>query len=173
MNKLKSSALIILLFFQYSVSAFQIDSVAARNMSSYKKFDGLSQNAIVIKTSNNHIKYVDRIEYSSGELSNGEDRSFFVSVGPSWRFNKRVVRNKLAYIEFGISPTWISNSDFANESLGGNAFFTSNVQLGMRFGNHRDLSLSVRVQHISNGGLSSDNPGTDMVGIELSYLFGR
>jgi len=37
----------------------------------------------------------------------------------------------------------------------------------------RELTLSVRIHHISNGGLSSENPGTDMLGIELSYALGR
>lgn len=173
MNNIVTIALVTILLVNHQVAAFQIESVAARNMNSYKKFDGLSQNAVVIKTRENHIKYVDKIEFASGEIANDEDSSFFLSAGPTWRFSKRVIRSGLAYIEFGISPTWISNSNFANESLGGHVFFTSNIQLGMHFGRHRELSLSVRVHHISNGGLSSENPGTDMVGIEISYLFGR
>ena len=44
---------------------------------------------------------------------------------------------------------------------------------GMHFAYRRELTLSVRLHHISNGGLSSRNPGTDMVGIELSYALGR
>jgi len=173
MNNIKHLAAFTLLLLCNVANAFQIDSVAARNMSSFKKFDGLEQNAIVIKTSNNNIRYVDRIELSSGELTNGEDSSFFVSAGPAWRFNKRVARSGLAYIELGISPTWIDSENFSDESLGGHMFFTSNLQAGLHFGRHRELSLSVRVHHISNGGLSRENPGTDMVGIEMSYLFGR
>ena len=173
MNHIKLLAIFTLLLIHNLANAYQIDSVAARNMSSFKKFDGLVQNAIVIKTSNNNIPYVDKIELSSGGLTNGEDSSFFVSAGPSWRFNKRVARSGLAYIEFGINPTWIDNGHFSDESLGGSMFFTSNVQLGVHFGRHRELSLSVRVHHISNGGLSTDNPGTDMIGFEMSYLFGR
>ena len=162
-----------LLLAQTTAFALQFESVAVRNMNAYKKFEGVTQNAVVIKAKIDRSKYFDRMEFSSGELNNGEDRSFFVSAGPSWRFNKRIAGRGLGFIELGTSPTWIDNGNFSNESLGGNFFFTSNVQLGMHFGYRRELTLSVRVHHISNGGLSSKNPGTDMVGIELSYALGR
>jgi len=151
----------------------QFESVAVRNMDSYKKFDGVTQNAVVIKSRIERSKFFDRIEFASGELGNGENNSFFVSAGPSWRFNKRIAGSGLAFIEFGTSPTWIEDGVFGSESLGGHMFFTSNVQLGAHFGYRRELTLSVRIHHISNGGLASTNPGTDMVGIELSYALGR
>ncbi len=159
--------------FQNPVSALQMESVAMRNMSAYKKFDGLSQNAFVIKTKATQVKYVDHIEFASGELANDEDNSFFVSAGPAWRFNKRIAQSGLAFVEFGTSPTWISNNQFGDESLGGHIFFTSNIQIGMHFGFRRELTLALRVHHISNGGLGSKNPGTDMVGLEMTYLFKR
>jgi len=162
-----------LLLTQSTVFAFQFESVAVRNMNAYKKFDGVTQNAIVIKTKIDRSKYFDQMEFSSGELGNGEDNSFFVSAGPSWRFNKRIAGRGLGFIELGTSPTWIDNDDFDDESLGGHFFFTSNIQLGMHFGYRRELTVSVRIHHISNGGLNSKNPGTDMIGIELSYLMGH
>jgi hypothetical protein len=158
---------------QFPVQALQFESVAMRNMNTYKKFNGVSQNAIVIKSKIDRSKYFDRIEFASGELGNDVDNSFFVSAGPSWRFNKRIVGSGLAFLELGTSPTWIEDGNFGDESLGGHIFFTSNVQLGMHFGYRRELTLSVRLHHISNGGLSSKNPGTDMVGVELSYALGR
>lgn len=151
--------------------ALQLESVAIRNMTSYKKFNGVTQNAVVIKSRENNVKYLDRFELASGELTNGETSSFFISAGPAWRLNKRLAGSGLAFIEFGISPTWISNTNFDNESLGGHVFFTSNIQLGMHFGYRRELTLSLRVQHISNGGLNTTNPGTDMVGLEMSYFW--
>ena len=162
-----------LILFYSPAQAFQFESIAMRNMDTFKKFDGVTQNALVIKTKMEGNKYFGRIEFSSGELVDDEDGSFFVSVGPSWRFNKRISGNGITFIEFGTSPTWIENGNFGDESLGGHLFFTSNVQLGMHFGHRRALTLSVRIHHISNGGLSSENPGTDMVGIELSYALGR
>lgn len=164
---------LILLLFQNPVFALQFESVAMRNIYSYKKFDGLSQNAVVIKTRENSLKYIDRLEFASGELTNGEDSIFFISAGPAWRFNKRISNRGVTFIEIGTSPTWISNDNFNDESLGGNVFFTSNIQLGLHFGYRRELTLSMRVHHISNAGLNSTNPGTDMIGLEMSYLFGR
>jgi len=162
-----------LLIIQFPAQAFQFESVAMRNMNTYKKFNGVSQEALVIKSKLDYSKYFDRIEFASGELGNDVENSFFVSAGPSWRFNKRILRSGLAFLELGTSPTWIEDGNFGDESLGGHIFFTSNVQLGMHFGYRRELTLSVRLHHISNGGLSSRNPGTDMVGIELSYALGR
>jgi hypothetical protein len=159
--------------FQSPAYALQFESVAMRNMGTYKKFDGVTQNAVVIKARVERSNFFDRIEFASGELGDGEDNSFFVSAGPSWRFSKRIAGSGLAFIELGTSPTWIEDGDFGDESLGGHMFFTSNFQLGMHFGYRRELTLSVRVHHISNGGLASTNPGTDMVGVELSYALGR
>lgn len=160
-----------LLLLQSPAYALEFESVAMRNMYSYKKFEGVTQNAVVIKSRENSFRYIDRFELASGELTNGETSSFFISAGPAWRFNKRIAGSGLAFIEFGTSPTWISNGNFEDESLGGHVFFTSNMQLGMHFGYRRELTLSLRVHHISNGGLNSTNPGTDMVGLEMSYLF--
>ena len=162
-----------LILSQSPAHALQFESVAMRNMDSYKKFDGVTQNAVVIKAKVDRSRFFDRIELASGELGNGDDNSFFVSAGPSWRFNKRIARSGLAFIELGTSPTWIEDGDFGDESLGGHFFFTSNVQVGIHFGYRRELTLSVRIHHISNGGLASTNPGTDMVGIELSYALRR
>ena len=162
-----------LLLSQTPASALQFESVAMRNMTSYKKFEGLSQNAVVIKSRETRVKYLNRFEFSGGQLTDGETSSVFMSFGPAWRFNQRVARSGLAFIEFGTSPTWISNDIFDNESLGGHVFFTSNVQLGVHFGYRRELTLSLRVHHISNGGINSTNPGTDMVGLEMSYIFNK
>ena len=161
------------ILFQSPAHALQFESVAMRNMDSYKKFDDVTQNAVVIKAKVERSKFFDRMEFASGELGNGENNSFFVSAGPSWRFNKRIAGSGLAFIELGTSPTWIEDGNFGDKSLGGHVFFTSNVQVGMHFGYRRELTLSIRVHHISNGGLDSKNPGTDMVGIELSYIMGR
>jgi len=165
-------ALVIILFHE-PVNALQFESVAMRNMDTYKKFDGVTQNAIVVKSRVERSRLFDRMEFASGKLGNGDDNSFFVSAGPSWRFNKRVGGSGLAFIELGTSPTWIEDGNFDDESLGGHIFFTSNVQAGVHFGYRRELTLSVRVHHISNGGLASTNPGTDMVGVELSYALGN
>ena len=178
MNSIKTlllnlSLMLISLMVLSPANALQLESVAMRNMNAFKKFDGVTQSAVIVKSRVERSKFFDRIEFASGELGDGENNSFFVSAGPSWRFNKRIAGSGLAFVELGTSPTWIEDGDFGDESLGGHLFFTSNVQLGMHFGYRRELTLSVRVHHISNGGLASTNPGTDMVGVELSYVLGR
>ncbi len=49
-----------LLLLQTPAFALQFESVAIRNMTSYKKFEGLSQNAVVIKLRETRVKYLDR-----------------------------------------------------------------------------------------------------------------
>ena len=170
---LRLIAFSVLLFLQTSVYAFEIESVAMRNMDAFHKFESLEQDAVVIKIRETGFRYMDRFELASGEISNDDVHSFFISAGPSWRFNKRIARSGLAFIEFGTSPTLISNDEFEDKSLGGNMFFTSNIQIGAHFGYRREITISLRVHHISNGGMNTKNPGTDMVGLEFSYVLGR
>ena len=170
---LRLIAFSVLLFLQTSVYAFQIESVAMRNMDAFNKFESLEQNAVVIKIRDTGFRYMNRFELASGEISNDDVHSFFISAGPSWRFKKRIARSGLAFVEFGTSPTWISNDEFEDRSLGGNIFFTSNIQIGAHFGYRREVTISLRVHHISNGGMNAKNPGTDMIGLEFSHVLGR
>jgi len=58
---------------------------------------------------------------------------------------------------------------FAERELGGRLHFTSHIAGVLSFGRQRQHRIAVRLQHISNGGLSSTNPGVDMFGIEYRW----
>ena len=49
--------------------------------------------------------------------------------------------------------------------------FVSQLGVGRSFGNDGRHELSVRVQHHSNGGIRSPNPGEDFVQLRYAYRY--
>ena len=49
--------------------------------------------------------------------------------------------------------------------------FTEVLGLGHSFGEHQQYELSMRLQHVSNGGIRKPNPGENFVRLRGSYLF--
>ena len=110
-----------------------------------------------------------RLELAIGSLSTSRDHSAFVSLGPVWRL---ALHDRPVFVELGISPTLIvGGSSFNGRDLGGNVHFTSSLAVGANFGRLDTASVSLRVQHTSNAGLSNTNPGMDMVGINFAFNF--
>ncbi|WP_162300035.1 acyloxyacyl hydrolase [Kineobactrum sediminis] len=76
--------------------------------------------------------------------------------------------------DFFLSPHWYVTPAFGvgifNETrefrLGHSLEFRSGMEAGYRFDNHYRLGLAVF--HLSNGGLSEENPGTEIVVLSLS-----
>lgn len=110
----------------------------------------------------------DHLEVAVGVISSaGRQRPFF-SVGPVWRFP---IASGRQYLDFGFSPTALSGTRIDDRDLGGHLHFTSSVAFGMRFGPVDAYSLRLRVQHTSNGGLNSNNPGLDLIGLDFGIEF--
>lgn len=109
----------------------------------------------------------NRLEVAFGALADGEVTRPFVSIGPVWRWNLP----SLSYLEFGFSPTLLSDATVDDRSLGGHLHFTSSLSIGRYFGNSDQYSVAVRAQHVSNGGLDSRNPGIDVVGLRFAWEF--
>ena len=108
------------------------------------------------------------LELAVGVISSaGRQRPFF-SAGPVWRFAMSGGRH---YLDFGFSPTLLSGTQIGDRDLGGHLHFTSSLAYGLRFGPVDAYSLRLRVQHTSNGGLNSDNPGLDLVGFDFGIGF--
>ena len=111
------------------------------------------------------------LELAVGTISTSADNRLFVSLGPVWRLP---LHNESLFVEFGISPTLLSGTTFNGRDMGGNFHFTSSAAIGTHFGARDAMSVSLRIQHTSNGGISSTNPGMDMVGITFAFdLFRR
>ncbi len=105
------------------------------------------------------------LELAIGSIASRANREAFVSFGPTWRWP---LWNRRSYIDFGISPTLLSGSSFDGRRLGGNFHFTSSLALGLNLGHRGRTTVSLRIQHTSNGGLNSPNPGLDMIGLSWS-----
>ncbi len=105
-------------------------------------------------------------ELAVGTISTSQESNPFVSLGPVWRlpFNG----NSL-FVELGISPTLLGGSTFNGRDMGGNFHFTSSIAVEAAFGLRRAVAVALRLQHTSNGGLSTTNPGMDMLAISFSY----
>ena len=110
-----------------------------------------------------------RTEIAAGIISSTDDDRPFLSIGPVWRLN----RDDSAFdLEFSFSPTVLGGSRIASRNLGGTVHFTSSFALSRTFGKREQTSVSIRVQHLSNGGLNRENPGLDTIGIGFSTNFG-
>ena len=108
------------------------------------------------------------LELVVGTTSTSIETRPFVSLGPLWRLP---ITDRRVFLDFGFSPTVFFGSTFNNRDIGGNFHFTSSAAIGVALGDDDASSISIRIQHTSNGGLSSSNPGMDMVGLNLAVNF--
>lgn len=108
------------------------------------------------------------LELAVGSIVEGGSYHPFVSVGPVWRW---APGSGAQYVDFGFSPTLLSDSRIGGRELGGAFHFTSSLSVGLRFGPAERYAVALRAQHTSNGGLNSDNPGLDLVGLNVSFEF--
>ena len=72
-------------------------------------------------------------------------------------------------LRVGSAATYISEDEYGEEDLGTHFQFTSHIGVTYRFWD--ELSARVRVQHMSNAGLSDENPGVNIVMFGLHYAF--
>ncbi len=130
------------------------------------KFTDTWQFAVAFKMRPPRRLRANRLELAMGTLSTSQENRLFLSLGPVWRLP---LNSHSLFVELGISPTLISGSSFNGRDMGGNFHFTSSAAVGATFGARDALSLSLRIQHMSNGGLNSANPGMDMIGLNITF----
>jgi hypothetical protein len=110
-----------------------------------------------------------RLDFSAGWLgetgADGYD-SAILTVGPIFALTHG---HFPIFLEAGLSPTGITRSDFNSKGFGEDVQFTSHIGIGYDIASH--LRISYRYQHMSNGGLSTDNPGLNLHMFGLSYIF--
>lgn len=145
---------------------FDISPSQTRISSAGDKFDHVDQFAVAVEIAAPEIFRAHHAEIAFGALSATGDSEMFVSIGPVWRLP--VLQHDL-FVDLGFAPTIISGSQFVGRDLGGHLHFTSSISIGKKLGQRNFIAL--RVQHLSNGGLSGTNPGMDMIGLEFSIRF--
>ena len=76
------------------------------------------------------------------------------------------------YLEFGFGLHLLSNTKIDTDRNFGCAFqFGEFLGFGADLGSERRYSFGVRVQHVSNGGICSDNDGITFAQALLQYRF--
>ncbi len=107
-----------------------------------------------------------RLDFSAGWLGNRGTDAAIGTVGPSLVLRRERLPLSL---EAGTGPTLLSRHVFPADDLGSALQFSTFVGLNWDFAKH--WSVGYRFDHISNGGLSSPNPGLRMHLLSLSYRF--
>lgn len=134
------------------------------------QFDEVRQFAMAFEIQSPKLFGARHLELAVGAVSSLRNDRPFVSLGPVWRLPVGV---RSAFVELGFSPTIIGGSTFDGRDLGGNVHFTSSVAIGTAWGARETFAIALRVQHTSNGGLGSRNPGIDMIGLSVAFDFDR
>jgi len=111
---------------------------------------------------------VERLEAAAGVLAGSGDRRAFVSLGPVWRLS---ANDAALRVEFSLSPTLLGGSTFDSLDLGGNLHFTSALSVGWTPNGQRRSGVTLRLAHVSNGGLHRRNPGLDTIGLAFTFGF--
>lgn len=138
-----------------------------RVMAAISKFTGTKQVALAFTVPTSNWLYSNRTEIAVGSIGNSDDTTAFLSVGPLWRWG---LLTPDTFFELGFSPTVLADTQFGPKNIGGHLHFSSSVSIGHKLGKHKRSNIALRVQHISNGGLNSTNPGLDSVGLSFSYF---
>jgi len=132
------------------------------------KFADTWQSAVAFRMRPPRRLRARRLELAIGAISTSQETRAFVSFGPVWRLP---INSRSLFVELGFSPTLISGSSFNGRDMGGNFHFTSSATAGVSFGARDSVPLSLRIQHMSNGSLSSTNPGMNMIGLNFAFDF--
>ena len=130
------------------------------------KFDDTWQFAAVFKLGRPKRLRAQYVDLTLGVITAPGDSRPFISLAPVWQVP--LYGDNVA-VKFSFGPTLFAGSTFDHRDLGGNIHFTSAVAIEGVFGVRRSITLGLRIQHTSNGGLNSTNPGMDIVGLSFSY----
>ena len=111
-------------------------------------------------------------DFAFGGWRNGEGTLYDVGVTPVFRLRRRAPSwpSPSPYLEAAIGFHLLSDLEISSDRIFSTKFqFGDHIGAGMRFGPRGRYDLSVRLQHLSNGGIRRPNPGVDFIQIRLSY----
>jgi len=107
-----------------------------------------------------------RLEASAGWLGGGNTDAFVGTLGPSVELSKGKFPLTLVG---GASPTVLSCYRFGSVDLGDRFQFTDYLEINWQIASH--FSAASRFQHMSNAGISSHNPGLNLLMFSAAYNF--
>ena len=101
-----------------------------------------------------------------GMISGAGGEGLIASVGGDVRLQSP---GRAGFVEVGFRPSLITRDRYGTTDLGYHLEFISHIGLGVRVGPR--ATVSFRGQHMSNGGLSENNPGINTTAISIGYGF--
>lgn len=114
----------------------------------------------------NEVALTFQLDASAGWLGGRGAEGFVGVLGPAARIGK--VDFPLSFLG-GIAPTILSTDTYGDKDFGIPLQFTSYLGFEARIWSH--ATIGYRYQHMSNGGLSSHNPGLNLHMFSLGYSF--
>jgi Lipid A 3-O-deacylase (PagL) len=112
------------------------------------------------------LRLQTRLDASLGWLGDSHHSAVIGSAGPMFALTHARIPLSL---DGGISPTFLSRSEFESKDIGTEFQFTSYIGLNWDFA--PNFRVGYRFQHMSNAGFSNHNPGLNMHMFSLSYVF--
>ena len=107
-------------------------------------------------------------DLSAGGWRNGEETIYDVGLTPVFRLEGTAPGSP--YLEAAIGFHLISDLQIDSERSFSTRFqFGDHVGIGRRFGPRERYDVSLRLQHLSNGGIRNPNPGIDFLQLRLQY----
>ena len=107
-----------------------------------------------------------KLDFSAGSLADGSHFGFIGTAGPILTLKRK---NFPVALDFGFSPTILSEDRYPSTSFGTPLQFTSHA--GLLWDVTKHLQVGYRIQHMSNGHLASPNPGLNLQMFTVGYRF--
>lgn len=110
-----------------------------------------------------------RLQASLGMLQHHEGSGLIATLGPVLQWDV-MPGSGGAFVELGVTPTYLSQSRFGSSQFGGAFAFTLHLVAGWRPA-HEGPFFGVGVQHISNADLYNTQPhgGGNLVGLVMGW----
>jgi len=104
--------------------------------------------------------------------SGNRDAVWDIGLTPVFRLERVQRSTYVPYIETGIGFHILSELGISNERRFSTKFqFGDHIGAGVRYGERYRYDVSVRLQHLSNGGIRRPNPGINFAQLRLAYHF--
>lgn len=103
-----------------------------------------------------------------GWKRSGEDTVYDIGLTPVFRFEG--TGDGSPYVEAAIGFHLLSDLQINDDRIFSTNFqFGDHVAIGRRFGPQNRHDLSLRLQHLSNGGIRKPNPGINFLQVRFQY----
>lgn len=109
-------------------------------------------------------------DLSAGGWRTGQDTVYDLGLTPVFRLEASEPGSP--YFEAAIGFHLLSDLRITDDRIFSTRFqFGDHIGVGRRFGPRARYDISLRLQHLSNGGIRKPNPGIDFLQLRLQYHF--